>query len=130
MDRNKWQPKLPLFGSPICVYCGRAADTSDHTPPRCFLPRKLPPDVQAMTVPACAPCNAGHSTDEIRAAAVVCTVSFTEADRKAAGAGGWVHTAIQRDKKLRLFIQRRLGTDGIFRADEEVFKCNLPQEGQ
>lgn len=120
MDRNKWLPKLPLFGLPSCVYCGAPADTSDHTPPRCFLPRKLPETVQAMTVPACRACNASYSNDEVRAAAVICTVSFTEADRKAIAKGGWIHSALQHDNKLRLFIEERLGLDGVFRVDAEV----------
>jgi hypothetical protein len=51
---------------------------------------------------------------------VICTVSFTVADREAVDTGGWIHKAFQRDNKLRSFIQKRLGADGIFRADEEV----------
>ena len=121
MDPKKWLPQLPLFGSPVCVYCGGSGETSDHTPPRCFLPRKMPADVQAMTVPSCSTCNSGYSSDEMRAAAVVCTVSFTMADREAVNSGGWIHTAIQRDGRLRSFMEDRLGADGIFRADEEVF---------
>lgn len=121
MDSSKWLPKLPLFGLPMCVYCGGVADTSDHTPPRCFLPHKIPADFQLMTVPACAACNGNYSSDEIRAAAIVCTVSFTEADQNAVGPVGWVHKAFQRDGKLRSFVQGRVDTDGIFQADQEVF---------
>ncbi len=120
MDPRKWLPSLPLFRSPACVYCGGPADTSDHTPPRCFLPRKLPEDVQAMTVPACAQCNGRYAGDEMRVAAIVCTVSFTRTDREAVAPGGWVHSAMQSDRALREFVSSRLGDDGIFRPDEVV----------
>jgi len=122
MDPRKWLPRLPLFRAPACVYCGGPADTSDHTPPRCLLPKKLPETVQAMTVPACTPCNGGFSADELRVAAVVCTVSFTQNDREAVAPGGWVHSAMQADRALQEFISSRLGDDGIFRPDQIVYE--------
>lgn len=73
-----------------------------------------------MTVPACAACNGGFSLDETRTAAVVCTVSFMEEDRQALAPGGWLATAMKRDADLKLFVSARLGSDEIFRADEEV----------
>ena len=106
----------------MCVYCGGVADTSDHTPPRAFLPRKLPQGIQAMTIPACRACNAGYSQDEVRAAAVVSTVSFTASDRRATAPGGWLHTAMNRDQALARFIADRMGDDGIFQVDEIVVK--------
>ncbi len=120
MDPRKWFPSMPLFRSQPCVYCGGPADTSDHTPPRCLLPTPFPEGVQAMTLPACTSCNAGFSQDEIRMAAVVCTVSFTAADRKAVAPGGWLHSAMERDASLREFISSRLGADGILRPDQSV----------
>jgi hypothetical protein len=69
MDTGKWLPALPLFGSLVCVYCGGPADTSDHTPPLCLLPKPWPGNVQAMTVPACSKCNGEFSQDEMRTAA-------------------------------------------------------------
>jgi hypothetical protein len=105
---------------PMCVYCGGVSNTSDHTPPRCLLPRKLPVDVQAMTMPACSACNSAYAQDEVRTAAVICTVSFTKADREAVVEGGWVYSAMQQDKLLRQFIDERLGEDGIFRPDHLV----------
>lgn len=121
MDRRKWLSSSTLFGRPACLYCGGVADTSDHTPPRCFLPRTLPADVQVMTVPACHGCNTSFQQDELRAAAILCTVSFTSADRGAVAQGGWVNAAIERDRSLRDFIEKRLGPDGIFRVDSTVF---------
>ncbi len=121
MDRRKWFPTLPLFQAPACCYCGGPADTSDHTPPRCLLPKKLPNTVHAMTIPACSACNGEFSADEMRVAAVVCTVSFMQQDRDAVAVGGWVHSALQADSALKEFIDRRLGIDGIFRPDQAVF---------
>jgi hypothetical protein len=121
MDRRKWLPYSALFGGPPCVYCGGAADTSDHTPPRCFLPRTLPADVQVMTVPACGPCNTSFQQDELCAATILCTVSFTNVDQAAVAKGGWAYAAIERDRSLRDFIEQRVGPDGIFRVDSTVF---------
>lgn len=120
MDPRKWFPSMPLFGKRACVYCGGPADTSDHTPPRSLLPTPFPEGVQAMTLPACTSCNGGFSQDEIRTAAVVCTVSFTAGDRNAVAPGGWLHSAMERDASLREFIASRLGADGIFRPDQAV----------
>jgi len=73
-----------------------------------------------MTLPACSPCNGRFSQDEMKTAAVVCTVSFTAADRLAVAPGGWIHSAMERDASLRDFISSRLGADGIFRPDQAV----------
>lgn len=104
----------------MCVYCANAADSKDHTPPRCLLPKRLPQKFQAMTVPACKDCNNKYSHDELRAAALICTVSFTKADIEAVGVGGWVHAALMRDKALYEFIHSRLRKDGVFMPDQEA----------
>lgn len=75
-----------------------------------------------MTVPACAQCNVEFSADEKRAAAVICTVSFTQADRAAVGPGGWMHRDIQRDASLKRLLYERLGPDGFFHMDEVVLQ--------
>lgn len=111
---------MPLFGTHACAYCGGPADTFDHTPPRCLLPKPFPDGVQAMTVPACTVCNAGFSQDEAKVAAVVCTVSFTTTDRAAVAPDGWLHSALEKDSSLRDFISSRLGDDGVFRPDQAV----------
>lgn len=74
-----------------------------------------------MTIPACSQCNSGYSGDETRVAAIVATVSFVQHDREAVKEGGWVHSALQRDRTLGSFIASRLGDDGIFRPDKAVF---------
>jgi hypothetical protein len=73
-----------------------------------------------MTVPACAACNNAFSKEEIYVAAVICTVGFTKGDREAVAEGGWIHSAMQRDNKLRKFVTDRLGADGVFRPDRQV----------
>lgn len=64
MDRRRWFPALPLFGAPACCYCAGPANLSDHTPPRCLLPKTLPNNVHAMTFPACTDCSSACSADE------------------------------------------------------------------
>src|ERR1700686_1523652 len=120
MDPRKWVPSLPLFRTLTCIYCGGAADTSDHTPPRCLLPRTLPRELLIMTVPACSRCNGGFSRDEMRVAAIVCTVSFSDADKIAVAPGGWVHRAMEKDHELRTFILSRLDGNGLFHIDNPV----------
>jgi len=73
-----------------------------------------------MTVPACARCNVEFSVDEKRAAAIICTVSFTSSDRLAVAPEGWMYQNIQADAALKGFIETHLGRDGIFRVDESV----------
>jgi hypothetical protein len=73
-----------------------------------------------MTVPACSACNGGFSADEMRVAAVVCTVSFTQDDRQAVAPGGRVYLALQSDRGLQEFVGSRLNADGIFFADQVV----------
>jgi hypothetical protein len=47
---------------PLCVYCGEAASTTDHCPPRCFfLSRNWP---ETFEFPACEQCNAEARLDE------------------------------------------------------------------
>jgi hypothetical protein len=73
-----------------------------------------------MTIPACSTCNGGYAVDEMRVAAVVCTVSFMQQDRDAVAIGGWVHSALQSDSALHDFIGSRLDADCIFHPDQTV----------
>ena len=47
---------------PSCVYCGDAASTTDHCPPRCFFVRRHWPETYEF--PACEKCNAEARLDE------------------------------------------------------------------
>ena len=44
----------------MCVYCGNAAGTRDHVPPKVLLDEPYPPDLPP--VPACDECNNRFST--------------------------------------------------------------------
>jgi hypothetical protein len=46
----------------LCAYCGEAATTRDHVPPKNLFPTPRPSDL--LTVPACAACNNRSSEDE------------------------------------------------------------------
>jgi hypothetical protein len=56
----------------------------------------------------------------MRTAVVVCTVSFTQADRVAVAPGGWVRLAMEKDASLSDFVGTRLSAGRVFRADEAV----------
>src|SRR5690349_2666440 len=58
---------------PTCIYCGCPADSRDHVPPKSFLERPFP--AQLQTVPACSECNRGFSLDEEYFISVVASVS-------------------------------------------------------
>jgi hypothetical protein len=62
------------------------------------------------------------SADEKRAAAIICTVSFTLADQLAVAPGGWMYQDIQRDASLKRLLDERLGADGFFHLDELVLQ--------
>jgi hypothetical protein len=76
-----------------------------------------------MTVPACSRCNVGFSHDEIRTAAVISTISFSDADRLSVAFGGRIHLQMKRDPQLADFVNSRLGADGIFRPDPTVLEA-------
>ena len=83
--------RTPLTDPTHSVYCGRPADTDDHSPSRCFLRRPLPSNL--ITFPACSECNAGFSFDENAVKVIVTMVSRHSdlfAERQP---GGRVHRA-------------------------------------
>lgn len=55
-----------------CVYCGTAASTRDHVPPKALLEEPRP--INLRTVPACDSSNAGWSLDEGYMAVVLAQV--------------------------------------------------------
>jgi hypothetical protein len=98
MDPNKWLPIVSLDKSLACVYCGSPADSKDHAPPKCLLPRPFPKGLRAITVPSCKSCNIGFAEDDLKFAAVICTVSFMTQDRLAVAKDGWVYRRMQRNR--------------------------------
>jgi len=63
---------------PLCVYCGSAAKTTDHCPPRCFFLRRDWPETYEF--PACELCNAGARLDEQALAVLIRTPLREERD--------------------------------------------------
>jgi hypothetical protein len=57
LDRQKI-----LAQHPWCIYCGGAATTTDHCPPRCFFVARAWPETYEF--PACSPCNDEARLDE------------------------------------------------------------------
>lgn len=66
---NRRQQFLELH--PSCIYCGAAATTTDHCPPRCFFENRLWPETYEF--PACEPCNLEARLDEQALAVLVRT---------------------------------------------------------
>jgi hypothetical protein len=48
----------------VCAMCGGEASTDDHIPPQSLYPKPRRPNLQLHTVPACATCNNGASSDD------------------------------------------------------------------
>ncbi len=49
----------------LCALCGKVkATTRDHIPPKGIYPKPYDPEINFNTVPACANCNNGASTDD------------------------------------------------------------------
>jgi hypothetical protein len=63
-EANRKETKRVQFlkAHPWCVYCGEAASTTDHCPPRCFFVRRHWPETYEF--PACEPCNREAALDE------------------------------------------------------------------
>jgi hypothetical protein len=58
-----------LLAHPWCIYCGAAATTTDHCPPRCFFVRRIAPETYEF--PACKACNDEARLDEQALAVLV-----------------------------------------------------------
>jgi hypothetical protein len=73
--RKERHRKLFLEVHPLCIYCGNAATTTDHCPPRCFFSRRQWPETYEF--PACNPCNSEARLDE-QGLAVLVRAKLTE----------------------------------------------------
>src|SRR5947209_14710575 len=100
MDTRSQLPASPLFGCRFCVYCGSVADTNDHAPPRCFLRRPLPSNLNLMTLPACGECNSGFSFDENLVKTILALTSKHPELVAERQPGGRVGRALARDARL------------------------------
>ena len=61
-NRKLNRRQIFLQEHPSCVYCGAAATTSDHCPPRTFFQNRQWPETYEF--PACEPCNGSARLDE------------------------------------------------------------------
>jgi hypothetical protein len=62
----------------LCALCGVApATTDDHLPPEGIYPKELRHGVELHSVPACAACNCGSSSDDEWFKAAICLVGGT-----------------------------------------------------
>ncbi|NPU99900.1 MAG: hypothetical protein HPY53_00815 [Brevinematales bacterium] len=91
----------------FCVYCGDAADTREHVPPRVFLDEPYPENLPV--VPACKRCNEGFSDDEAYMACVI----------ECALAGTTDPNILKRDKVKRILSETPLLRK---RIDEQIIK--------
>jgi hypothetical protein len=110
-----------------CVYCGGAADTDDHVPPRCLLDPPLPSNL--LTLPACKSCNNRYSKHENLVRAVIGFAGVHEKLEKERQPGGRLLRSLERDPKLRSQIESARREDGAIQlvgdvliAFDEVFK--------
>jgi len=89
-----------------CIYCGRAADTSDHVPPRLLLRQPYP--VPMTTVPSCRACNQGASLDEEYFRVVLAQVGVSAHLSDMVAPGGVVDRALTRSVRLSQRIEGAL----------------------
>ena len=118
MNTRSKLPDAPLFGGKRCVYCSKAATTSDHTPPKCLLQRPLPSNL--ITLPACQECNTGFSFDEEVVRAILTLVSSHPdlvAERES---GGRLDRSLERNGKLRAVLEQSRQSDGGCAWTDEV----------
>ena len=110
------QLALPLLGTTarqaVCVYCGAAAATRDHVPPRCLLEKPLPPVL--ATIPSCRNCNAAFSRDEQYLQIVLAQIGSEPHLRAKVEKGGVVDCALSRALALdeRILQSLEVGPDG------------------
>lgn len=75
--RKQYSRKAFLAEHQWCVYCGEAATTTDHCPPRCFFDARQWPE--SYEFPACASCNHEARQDELALAVIIRSDTITKA---------------------------------------------------
>ena len=91
-------PRSAASATDMCVYCGGAASTRDHVPPRCLLEKPFPDNL--MTVPSCRDCNAAFSDDEQYLQIVLAQIGFEPHLMAKIEKGGVVDRALLRAPAL------------------------------
>ncbi|MFC1678659.1 hypothetical protein ACFL2T_00365 [Elusimicrobiota bacterium] len=82
----------------MCTYCDRESESRDHVPPKCFLKKPLPSDLQ--TVPSCKECNLGTSKDEQYLLVLMAMTSKRTSLSDLVGEAGAVDRALERSVGL------------------------------
>lgn len=108
-----------------CIYCGAAADTVDHVPPRCFLEKPVP--LNLTTVPACTSCNQRFSSHEQYAWALIAQIGTSDALLSKVDEGGPVDRALQRAPGFEQRFIERMTVDesGRVRLEPEMDRLAL-----
>lgn len=92
-----------------CVYCGRAADTKEHCPPRLLLEREYPRNLR--TLRACRKCNESYSSDEQYFLAILAQISTNPTLTAKIEQGGSIDRALVNSPGLEQRISRSLSVD-------------------
>lgn len=90
-------------GQPICVYCGRVADSKDHAPPKCLMLPPLPSNL--ITLPACMECNNGFSFDENVVRAFLSLIGNHPHLVEERKPGAWLERTLQRSPKIKQILE-------------------------
>ena len=120
MRSRQGMAKASLFGNRhLCAYCGCPSESEDHTPPLCLLQKPYPDNL--FTIPACNRCNSGFSDDENLLSVILAHVSSQE-DLIRERREGKIARAIDRDRRLKRYVDCNTDENGMFRADADTQK--------
>jgi hypothetical protein len=107
-----------------CFYCGRPAQSKDHTPSKNLLEKPYPDNL--LTIPACFKCNRSYSKDEEYFLNVLVEISTNPTLLLKKSQGGSIYKARKRSAGLRKKIQDSFiqGEDGLiyFKSDSDRIK--------
>lgn len=131
------QLQLPLGLGPVrrvkgldqfCLYCGAAADTREHVPPKALLDKPWP--INLRTVPACQPCNRGWSLHEEYLAIVLAQLGDSPCLTARVAEGGSVDRALQRSPRLddRIIDALSVNPDGRVQLNVETERVSAVAE--
>jgi hypothetical protein len=82
----------------VCIYCGKAASTRDHVPPKSFLEKPYPDNLK--TVPSCKDCNNGFSKDEEYFLILMSKISLAPSLTTRISEGGSISRALEQSPSL------------------------------
>lgn len=101
-----------------CIYCGDAAETRDHVPPKALLVQPFP--LNLRTVPACATCNTSWSLDEQYLAIALAHLTYNPRLQAELVAGGLIDRALAAAPTLDDRIASSMSVQGgrVFFAPE------------